>query len=92
MRSSAPRGALFGLIVAIINTCMFVNATQIGRLMLRPVMWAHRRVAAGCYGAPLRRGGRAVWVPIAAVEEAEGIRFSSEQLRLVGIGITQKAA
>jgi hypothetical protein len=62
-----------------------LNATQIGRLLARPKVWAWRRVDAGRYGAPVRRGGRATWVPISSVEQAEGVRFTPEQLHLVGI-------
>jgi hypothetical protein len=66
---------------------MFVNATIISRLMLRPVMWAHRRIVAGRYGETLYRGGRGQWVPIAAVEAAEGVTFTAAQLRAAGASI-----
>jgi hypothetical protein len=62
---------------------------MIGRLMLRPVMWAWRRIAAGCYGPPIRRGGKALWVPVAAVEAVEGVRFSAAALVAAGAHIPE---
>jgi hypothetical protein len=62
-----------------------LNATQIARLLCRSVPWAWRRLDAGSYGEPMRRGGRSVWVPIVAVEQAEGVTFSPEQLVAVGV-------
>ena len=72
---------------------MFVNATMISRLMLRPVMWAHRRIAAGRYGPGFRRNGRGQWVPLAAVEAAEHVQFTAVQLAAAGVpvGIAEAA-
>jgi hypothetical protein len=66
---------------------MVVNATIISRLMLRPVMWAHRRIVAGRYGETLYRGGRGEWVRLAAVEAAEGVTFTAAQLEAAGVSI-----
>jgi hypothetical protein len=62
-----------------------MNATMHAALFARPVIWSWRRIDAGLYGPPVRRGGRAVWVPLAAVEARHGVRFSPAQLRAVGI-------
>jgi hypothetical protein len=71
-----------------------LNATRIARLLCRSLPWAWRRLDAGCYGEPVRRGGRAVWVPVSAVEAAERVRFTPVQLAAAGaeIGGMQEAA
>jgi hypothetical protein len=69
-----------------------LNASQIARLLCRSLPWAWRRIDSGRYGEPVRRGGRAVWVPIAAVEAVEGVQFTDAQLRLVGVSRIEEIA
>jgi hypothetical protein len=68
-----------------------LNATQIARLLCRSVPWAWRRLDTVIYGPPAHRG-RAVWVPLAAVEQAEHVRFTPVQLAAAGVEIMQEAA
>jgi hypothetical protein len=66
-----------------------LNATQIARLFGHTTSWAWRQIAAGKYGSPANRGGRAVWVPISAVEAHHRVRFTREQLAAAGVEIAQ---
>jgi hypothetical protein len=75
--------------IAICDAADMLNASQISALLARPIVWAWRRVSSGVYGVPVRRGGRAVWVPIRAVEAHHGLRFTREQLAAVGVEIVQ---
>jgi hypothetical protein len=78
------RSALFGS-PQFVTFAGMVNASQIARLLCRSLPWAWRRIDAGVYGAPSHRGGRDVWVPVAAVEQAEGVTFTDVQIAAAAV-------
>ena len=64
---------------------MLVTAPTIARLLFRPRLWAYRRMRAGRYGPIFRQNGHHGLVALAAVEAAEYVTFTPDDLLRVGM-------
>ena len=64
---------------------MLVTAPIIGRLFMRPRLWAYEHLKAGDFGPAIHRRGRADCVTLASVEAFAGQPFTPAQLTAAGI-------
>jgi hypothetical protein len=64
---------------------MLITAPIIGRLFMRPRLWAYEHLKAGDFSPAVHRCGRADCVDLASVEAFAGRHFTPAQLAAAGI-------
>lgn len=64
---------------------MLVTGPTIARLLFRPRLWAYRRMRAGRYGPIVRQNAHHGHVDLRAVEIAERVAFTADDLSRAGI-------